>query len=71
MQNPEILAHLKLGKTITPREALDKFGSFRLAARIHDLKSEGWPIHCNRERVDSGAIVGVYYLDPDKTKWPE
>lgn len=43
-QNDEILSYLKLGKTLTPIEALDKFKCFRLGARIHDLKRQGWPI---------------------------
>lgn len=40
-QNARILAHLKSGKTLTPLVALDKYGVFRLAARIHDLTSRG------------------------------
>lgn len=40
-QNKEILDHLKSGKTITPTEALDKFGCFRLGARIKNLRKKG------------------------------
>jgi hypothetical protein len=36
-----ILLHLKEGKSITPIDALEKFGCFRLAARISDLKQKG------------------------------
>ena len=37
-QCSSILKHLRSGKTITPLEALKKFGSFRLSARIYDLR---------------------------------
>jgi hypothetical protein len=40
-QNEMILAYLKKGKSITPIDALNKFGCFRLAARISDLRSDG------------------------------
>ena len=33
-----ILEHLKKGLSITPLEALNRFGCFRLSARIHDLR---------------------------------
>jgi hypothetical protein len=32
------------GKAITPLQALDKFGIFRLSARILELRNEGWII---------------------------
>ena len=43
-QNACIAIWLKQGNTITPIEALHKFGCFRLAARIADLRSEGLKI---------------------------
>jgi hypothetical protein len=43
-QADEILQYLSQGHTITPLEALDKFGCFRLAARIHDLRKMDVPI---------------------------
>ena len=39
-----IAAHLKAGKTITALEALQKFGCFRLAARIADIRKSGMHI---------------------------
>lgn len=38
-QADSILAHLRAGHTITPGQALDEFGCFRLAARISDIKA--------------------------------
>jgi hypothetical protein len=40
-QNEEILKWLQSGKSLTPLEALEKFGSFRLGARVYELKKEG------------------------------
>lgn len=40
-QKQQIQAYLQKGKTITPLQALNKFGCFRLAARIADLRNEG------------------------------
>ncbi|WP_420013315.1 helix-turn-helix domain-containing protein [Tateyamaria sp.] len=42
--NAKVLAHVQLGKSITPLEALDEFGCFRLGARIYGLKQAGHPI---------------------------
>lgn len=43
-QCDKILFHLQTIGSITPVEALDQYGCFRLAARVADLKAEGWPI---------------------------
>ena len=40
-QTEKILNYLSKGKGITPIEALNKFGCFRLAARIADLRKNG------------------------------
>lgn len=43
-QNEQILTYLSKGKGLTPIDALNKFGCFRLAARISDLRSQGHTI---------------------------
>ena len=43
-QKQQILNYLKGGNTLTPVEALNKFGCMRLGARIYDLKRDGHPI---------------------------
>ena len=43
-QAAQILDYLLAGNSITPLEALDKFGCFRLGARIWDLRKAGHPI---------------------------
>ena len=40
-QNQRILEYLKSGKTLTPLVALEKFGCFRLSARIFNLENKG------------------------------
>jgi hypothetical protein len=43
-QNQRILDYLKSGKKLTPLVALEKFGCFRLSARIFNLREEGHAI---------------------------
>ena len=40
----QILAHMRMFGSITPQEALDEYGCFRLAARISDLRKRGHAI---------------------------
>lgn len=70
VQNAQILRDLKIGLTITPLEALDKYGCFRLSARIFELKAQGWPIDCERRQLENGKIVGHYTMSLDKSLWP-
>jgi hypothetical protein len=51
-QQNEILSHLKSGNSLTPIDALQQFGCFRLAARIRDLRDDGHDIHT--EIVEQG-----------------
>lgn len=59
-QTTQILAHLKSGKTITPLEALAKFGCFRLGARIFDLRQDGHLIHRDMVRDD---VTGKHWAE--------
>ena len=43
-QHEKVLYDLLEGRTITPLDALNKYGCFRLAAVIFDLKAEGHDI---------------------------
>lgn len=43
-QNEIILKHLETYGKITPYEALQEYGCFRLGARIWDLKALGYEI---------------------------
>ena len=46
-QTESIREHLIQNRTITPMEALNLFGCFRLAARISDLRESGMEIKTN------------------------
>ena len=51
-QTKLIEKHLKKGKSITPIEALNLFGCFRLAARIADLRKSGMNIVTSYTEMD-------------------
>jgi Helix-turn-helix domain len=61
-QNKAIIKHLRENGTITPREALDKYGSFRLAARIFELRKDGYNIITEYTDVGRRRIIGRYHL---------
>ena len=50
--------HLASGKSITPLEALNKFGMLRLGARIYELR-KSWAI--STEMVESNGKVFARY----------
>lgn len=60
-QNQNILQYLKAGNRITPLEALNKFGSLRLGARIHDLKRLGYNIQ-KEIKTQGKQHFAEYYL---------
>ena len=66
-QTNEIKAYLKMGYRITAIDSLEKFGCFRLAARIKDLKDEGMEIDKVMVETVSGARVAQYY-SPSKVR---
>jgi|TARA_Y100000310_G_scaffold24889_1_gene23853 hypothetical protein len=65
-QCQRIREHLMRGRALTPLEALETFGCFRLAARIHDLKATGMPIGV-RDIERNGKSYAEYYYDPPVT----
>ena len=60
-QTEQILGYLSNHKGITPIQALNKFGCFRLAARISDLRSQGHTIWTNNVTKD-GKTYASYSL---------
>ena len=56
-----ILDHLLDGGSLTAIDALTKFGCFRLAARIHELRKEG---HAIEEQIltHNGKRYACYYI---------
>ena len=62
-QAGRILEHLLAGNRITALEALELFGCFRLAARIHELRRDGWRIEERTVETPSGKRVAEYWKD--------
>jgi hypothetical protein len=50
-QTAAILAHLKSGKTITPMDALNLYGTMRLGARIFDIRAMGYNVTMTLQTV--------------------
>jgi hypothetical protein len=61
-QNKQIANYLNKGKKLTPIDALNKFGCFRLAARIADLRNEGMNIVTNTIKLDNNKQIAQYWL---------
>jgi hypothetical protein len=62
-QASQILAHMKAGNTITGLEALNRFGCFRLPARIADIKKMGYDV--NREMIEvNGKRIARDWMEP-------
>lgn len=61
-QLSRIRDHLKTGRALTPVQALDMFGCFRLAARIKDLREAGYQIHTERFATPHGAVIARYWM---------
>ena len=63
-QTARIKAALLRGETLTPMDALRRFGCFRLGARIWQLRNEhGMDIRTEQFRTESGKIVAAYSLN--------
>ena len=60
-QNTLVLRHLEQGLSLTPLDALNAFGCFRLGARIHELKAKGYAIETEYE-TRAGKRFAVYRL---------
>ena len=61
-QTDAILQYLTTGATLTPLEALNKFGTLRLSERIRELEAEGVqinhiPVKVGKKRVMSYRLA--------------
>ena len=61
-QANDILAHLEKVGPITPIQALESYGCFRLAARIAELREAGHKILTFELRLSNGKKVAEYRL---------
>lgn len=64
-QKANVRAWLLDGRSITPLEALNRFGSLRLSAIIFDLREEGLPIEMERLQVSPKKRVAKYFIKPE------
>jgi hypothetical protein len=60
-QNKTILQMLLDGEKVTPLDALNRCGCFRLSARIFDLRAKGYDIRTDIVEVN-GSRVAQYWL---------
>lgn len=61
-QTDRILEYMLSGKSITPLEALNLFGSMRLGARIADIKAKGYLVYSEFVETENGKKVKKYHL---------
>lgn len=65
-QKAEILSYLKAGGSLTPQDAWSLFGCTRLAARIYELRGDGYLFASHKVRVPTAAgrpaYVSRYWL---------
>lgn len=62
-QTESILSDLEQGKRITPLDALEDYGCFRLGARIFNLRKDGHPIARDMIKLPNGKRVAEYYME--------
>ena len=61
-QGEQILQHMRIHKAIDPITALKKYSCFRLAARINDLRNEGYNVKTHKARKENKTFA-VYTLE--------
>ena len=64
-QGDKILSYLQSGNYLTPLDALNLFGCFRLGARIYDLKKRGINVH-SEQMSDNGKTFAKYYIPKER-----
>lgn len=65
-----ILEHLKRYGSITQKETAERYNCYRLAARIKDLRDEGWPIITEQKDRDGNPVPYAIYR-MKKEDWEE
>jgi hypothetical protein len=62
-QTTQIANYLNKGRKLTPIDALNKFGCFRLAARIADLRNDGMNIKTTIVKLKNKKQVAQYSVN--------
>jgi rare lipoprotein A len=61
-QNKQIADYLNKGKKLTTLDAFTKFGCFRLASRINDLRNDGMNIKTKIIKLENKKQIAQYSL---------
>lgn len=64
-QKKRILRYLLNGNSLTPLDALNLFGCFRLGARIWELRNEGYPVKMRLVEHNGKRFAEYYFFDRD------
>lgn len=56
-QQQKLFSYLRKNRRITAKQALEKFGTKNLRARINDLRKNGWDISTEGNPKDGGKTV--------------
>ena len=67
-QEQQVLRHLLAGESLTALEALQRFGVFRLAARVFRLRQKGFPVLTHMAEMAGGKRAAVYAMAPEWLK---
>lgn len=51
---------------LTPAEARNAIACDRLAARVYELRADGYAVQSVTERTPMGARIARYYLTPER-----
>ena len=61
-QNQQVLHALQRGEHLTALRAVEEFGCLRLAARINDLRNDGYSVEKTVRALPNGKRIAVYSL---------
>ncbi len=64
-QSKQILDHLLTGEPITPIEALNQYGVFRLSARCFDLREKGFDIQAKTINTGKKSYASYFMSDAE------
>lgn len=67
-QTTKILLYMKAGNSITPIQALEMFGSFRLGARIHNIRAMGFNVKTDLITTSTKKVIAEYSLGKNYTQ---
>jgi len=62
-QTAQILTALQSGDRLTPIDALNRFGCFRLSARVSDIKDRGYRVQDKYVKMVDGTKFKEYWME--------